>query len=72
MKSMKDIVEYYLKEESEEFAKWAFGEKFNEFTSAIEFMKAWNERHSSLLTLDGDGNLTKDIKKMIEIFKEKR
>jgi hypothetical protein len=59
-------------EDSEIFSKWAFGEYFREFDQAIQFMIAWNKIHGVQLELHPDGEITKDIVKMIDLWKHEK
>ena len=54
---------------ADEFALWAFGEKFLELEDAINFMHAWNELHGDIYRLTGDGCIEFDLAIMVEMWK---
>lgn len=66
---IRDIVEYHLRDKSEEFAAWAFGPSLEKFLG-MDFMEGWNVLHGHKLKLEPNGDPNEDIKKMIEIWKE--
>lgn len=68
---LKNSVSFFLPnlQDQEEFALWAFGEDYTCIAGSINFMKAWNERHSDKLNLLNDGHMSKDIEKMVDVWK---
>ncbi len=62
------------KEELKAFAIWAFGENFRDdalFDTGIDFMAAWNARHSMQLLLFPTGLISKDAAEMVQIWKDR-
>lgn len=72
--SMKELIEYYAgdKKDVKPFGEWAFGPEYQSLHHQLNFMKAWNERHSDKLELKAFGLLTEDIPKMIQIWREEK
>lgn len=65
----RDIFETILgKEDAYKCAKWAFGEDFENLTTKC-LSERWNDNHPDLFMIRGDGNIIKDIKKIIEEWK---
>lgn len=58
------------------FAIWAFGsvwQTFNPFLDDIIYLKyAWNERHRDLMVLKGDENVQDSLKKMKQLYEDKK
>jgi len=68
---LKDVARSFLSEEdSEKFARWAFGEDYLIFDELIQFAKAWNHLHGDLYHLDYVKSPSKDMAKMIELWRE--
>ena len=70
MASLKDLVSEYEPDKCEEFARWAFGENYLVLCGRMSFLDAWNELHGELLMLHGDGHPSKDIPKMIDLWRK--
>lgn len=72
--SIKGIVSAYIhtEEELNNFAVWAFGDLVNEYQKPEQFLKAWNTRHGSQLTLIPTNLIMKDVPKMVELWKLKK
>lgn len=51
----------------DEFCLWAFGKPWNG-QSAMEKMEAWNIKHASLLELNSDVDVLKDVNKMYKLY----
>lgn len=71
----KDIISSYVNlPECEKlpFCEWAFGDYCYEVNDPIYFMKKWNMFHGNELKLDEEGNISEDIKLMIELWKSTR
>ena len=70
----RDIIESILYPEnikSEDFACWAFGEKYKTINfNSEEPVLAWNELHGDILKLYSYGSPEKDLKKMIDIWRK--
>ncbi len=49
-------------------AKWAFGEGFEVLTTE-KLPERWNNLHSNLFIIHGDGDIFEDIEKIIEFWK---
>jgi len=71
MASLKGCVEHFLPkhDDQEAFALWAFGPDYKSLPYSPKFMDAWNERHSDKLMLKRFGEISNDIEKMVEIWK---
>lgn len=54
----------------ENFATWAFGDRYWEIEGSINFMHAWNSLHGEELLLRPDGTLLVDARKMVDLWKE--
>lgn len=66
-----DIFRIFLEDEkAQECAKWAFGERCDEFTRTKQFLNAWNQLHGKEVFLNGSGRPFDDIPKMIELWKK--
>lgn len=59
------------KEEIPEFFTWAFGRDYNSIEDGSELLDAWNTLHPSHI-LNGEGLITHDLKKMLNLWKESR
>lgn len=73
MPSLRSLVHKFLKDmpigSCEKFAEWAFGEDYNEYEKAMDFMDAWNKIHGLQMKLSPDGQMTVDIENMVEMWK---
>lgn len=70
MVHFREIVEYHIEyPESEEFAKWAWGESYKEIVRD-QLPQYWNEFHGHQLTLFPDGYMWDDIPLMIELWRK--
>jgi len=70
---LRDVVENYLnQEQAEEFAFWAFGNDFKNFSHQEVFLEKWNELHGDLLFIYGYGMINEDIPKMIQIWQKQK
>lgn len=58
-------------DELEDFGLWAFGEEYNTFDRAIDFLKSWNKLHANALRLYADGKIDEDIPKMAALWKNR-
>ena len=56
-------------EKAYEFALWAFGEGFEEIPQ-IELGERWNELHKDEFFIFPNGNVEKDLLKMIELWEK--
>lgn len=66
---IKDYVTQKLNEEdSERFALWAFGDKYQELKTPDEFITAWNILHCELKELSGWGIPSIDIPEMVDLW----
>lgn len=66
---LKEFLVHYLSlEETERFAKWAVGDKFEEYF-VNQWPDIWNEKHGYLFKIDKTHSLQEDLSKMIEIWK---
>lgn len=59
-------------EEYEQYMTWAFGERYQDIEKGMDFLKAWNVLHSSLLELDPHGSISDDVPRMIAFWEEKK
>lgn len=57
-------------ESMEPFTIWAFGDDYDTFTQATQFLDAWNQRHGDVLELGEDGTIAGDAEKMFEEYKK--
>lgn len=58
------------KENSSDFASWAFGNGFWEWIGMESFAKAWNERHGDLHKIEINYPLVHDMIIMTNLWKE--
>jgi hypothetical protein len=64
-----DIISAHLSyDQSEKFKRWAFGEDVEDFESIVEFARAWNEKHGSLLKINLSSTIKDDIELMIDLW----
>lgn len=64
------IVESFISyPESEEFAKWAWGEKYKELVRE-QLPDQWNHIHGDELILHSAGRICEDIPLMIELWRK--
>lgn len=70
---MKDKFSLYIPEnELEKFAEWAFGPFYREFDEAMNFMESWNFKHSDKLKLELTGNISVDVPKMVQVWRDRQ
>ncbi len=74
MSSIYALIRIHLPDEKdrEGFLRWAFGIKYREITTTIEYMKAWNFLHGNELELKPSTIVTYDIPKMIDIWQNRQ
>ena len=67
----KDIVEYYIGNDSDKFALWAWGDGYKELNfKSCEPVIEWNKLHGDLIEFRCDGNPIDDIRKMVELWEK--
>ena len=70
--SPKEFVKNIIgKEDAYKFSLWAFGENYNE-EMLNKIPDRWNKLHGKDLMITSDGNVEKDLLKMIEIWEKQK
>jgi hypothetical protein len=74
METVRDRFSKYIpdEEELEEFGAWAFGPYYRELDQAINFMETWNYLHSDKLKLEPGGDISVDISKMVQVWRDNK
>ena len=70
MAHIPSMIDYLLKEQSEEFMKWAFGKVYEEM-AYITFITEWNKRHSKDYKLCKYGRPEDELHVMIKLWRKK-
>lgn len=66
--TMKEIASKFCpKGEEEDFAEWAFGEKYRSM-DCQEMLDSWNALHGNLVKFNGDGRIVNDVETMVEVW----
>lgn len=66
--NLRDLVEVACPGQSEEFAIWAWGKDYKDII-LNDLVEVWNELHGEQLFLEGDGLPSRDIPKMVQLWK---
>jgi hypothetical protein len=61
---------YVLDEDLDKCGLWCFGEEYKELDEPLKYMKAWNILHGEKLMLTRNGQISEDVPKMIDLWKE--
>jgi hypothetical protein len=68
---IRDLIAIHLnEEESNKFAKWAFGDDYATSAINVDPHLRWNKLHKDLLWLSPSGCPYEDMPKMIKIWKD--
>ena len=74
--SLKALIEKVLEEEgyhnvdSKDFALWAFGEGYSDFTGSGQFMVAWNRLHRNEYHVNAGDKVMASLRDMIRMWRE--
>jgi hypothetical protein len=69
-KGLQDLaIELVGENKADEFALWAFGERYSEINGTDKFADAWNERHSDIFTINQANPIVHDMIKMTKLWK---
>jgi hypothetical protein len=71
---LRDVFIEYIPDgdEIEQFAAWAFGTGYGEIDYSLDFMKAWNDLHGDKLNLEPTGQVSTDVPKMVQLWKDNK
>jgi hypothetical protein len=70
MAHIPNMIDYLLKDKSDEFMKWAFGKVYDEMEYNV-FVSTWNKRHSDEYRLCKYGRPEDELHVMIKLWRRK-